>query len=79
LKVTMYGTGEGDVPDEEVEVEVELEEVSVVDALLAVVVSVLVEPSTASDSPNAPEAISPNAKRTAKPIPIRRNRFRSVR
>jgi hypothetical protein len=83
----MYGTGEGDVPDEEVEVEVELEEVSVegapvvsvVDALLAVVVSVLVEPSTASDSPNAPEAISPNAKRTAKPIPIRRNRFRSVR
>jgi hypothetical protein len=73
------------------EVSVELEEVSVVaivsdegalvvsvaEALLAVL-SVLVL-TIDKDSPNAPEAISPNAKRTASPIPIRRDRFRSVR
>jgi hypothetical protein len=53
--------------------------VSVVEASLAAVVSVLVEPSTESVWPNAPEAIRPNAKRTASPIPIRMDRFRSVR
>ena len=47
-------------------------------ALLAGVVSVLVV-RTENVSPNAPEAISPNANRTASPIPIRRDRFRSVR
>ena len=74
----------------EVEVSVELEEasvevvsdvgalvLSVVEALVAVV-SVLV-PRIDTDSPNAPEAIRPNAKRTARPIPIRIDRLRSVR
>jgi hypothetical protein len=90
----MYGTGAeagaAVVSVDEEEVSVELEEVSVevvsdegalvvsvVEALLAVV-SVPVRPTTESDWPNAPEAISPNAKRTARPIPIRRDRFRSV-
>ena len=73
------------------EVAVELEEVSVVAVVsdedaevvsvveaLAGVVSVLVV-RTENVSPKAPDAISPNAKRTASPIPIRRDRFRSVR
>jgi hypothetical protein len=74
------------------EVSVELEEVSVVavvsdedadvvsvvEALPEGVVSVLVV-RTENVSPKAPDAISPNAKRTARPIPIRRDRFRSVR
>jgi hypothetical protein len=77
---------------EEEEVSVELEEVSVevvsdegaevvsvVASLLAAVVSVLVLPTIDNDSPNAPEAMRPNAKRTARPIPIRSDRFRSVR
>jgi hypothetical protein len=70
----------------EVSVEVSLEEVSegalvvsVVAALVAGVVSVLVLPTIESDSPKAPDAISPNANRTASPIPIRRDRLRSVR
>jgi hypothetical protein len=94
LNVAMYGTGAGEavpVGLEEVSaavvVSVELAEVSVegavvvsvVEASLAAVVSVLVEPSTDSDWPNAPDAISPNANRTASPIPIRRDRFRNVR
>jgi len=91
LKVTMYGTdpaagAELVVSVELDEVSVELEEVSaegaevvsVVEALLAGVVSVLVV-TTENVSPSAPEAISPNANRTARPIPIRRDRFRSVR
>jgi hypothetical protein len=79
---------------EEVSVEVELEEVSVegvevvsvegvevvsvVEALLEAVVSVLVV-MTEKVSPRAPDAISPNVKRTASPMPTRRDRFRSVR
>jgi hypothetical protein len=64
--------------EEEVSVESEgAEVVSVVEALLAVV-SVLV-PTIDNDSPSAPEAMSPNAKRTARPIPIRMDRLRSVR
>jgi hypothetical protein len=71
---------------EEEEVSVVLEEVSVegadvvsvAESLLAAVVSAPVV-TTENVSPNAPEAISPNAKRTAKPIPIRRDRLRSVR
>ena len=52
--------------------------VSLAEAVLAGVLSVL-EVMTENVSPNAPEAISPNANRTASPIPIRRDRFRSVR
>jgi hypothetical protein len=55
-----------------------VEVVSVVEALLAGVVSVLVV-MTENESPNAPEAISPNANRTAKRTPIRKDRFLSVR
>ena len=64
---------------EEVSVAVEgVEVVSVVEAVPAGVVSVLVV-RTENVSPKAPDAISPNAKRTARPIPTRRDRFRSVR
>jgi hypothetical protein len=52
--------------------------VSVVEASAAWVVSVLVLPTIDSDSPNAPDAIRPNANRTASPIPIRKDRLRSV-
>jgi hypothetical protein len=55
------------------------EVVSVVEAPLEALVSVPVVPTTENVSPNAPEAIRPNVKRTARPIPIRRDRFRSVR
>lgn len=52
--------------------------VSLVEALPAVV-SVPVMPTIDRDSPNAPEAMRPKAKRTASPRPIRSDRFRSVR
>jgi hypothetical protein len=62
-----------EVSDEGVEL------VSAVEASLEAAVSVPVVPTTENVSPNAPEAISPNVKRTASPTPIRRDRFRSVR
>jgi hypothetical protein len=77
VEVSEEEVSEEEVSEEEVSEE-GAEVVSVVEALLAGVVSVLVV-RTESDSPNAPEAISPNANRTASPIPIRRDRFRSVR